>query len=117
MTGPERGNERRLDPACFSLLEDLAPGVWGYTVRTDAALYVPLLLAECEGSGAVGRYLDALPTSETIRFPNVISRRLAGMLRRRGFRLRGEWSPEFQEVVAVWERPAREPGEGEEESE
>jgi hypothetical protein len=109
MTDTETGNDLRVDPTLRLSLEELAPGVRGAAVRTAAALYVPLVIADVEGRGDVGRYLDGLPTSETLRFPNVISTRLAGMLARRGFRLTEEWAEEFQSTVPVWERAGRKP--------
>jgi len=63
----------------------LAPGVRGYTLDVDGALWVPLIYAEDEGSGQVGDYLDSLPFNRTVVVPNILSGRLAGMLQRRGF--------------------------------
>lgn len=80
----------------------LAEGVRGYDMEHEGMLYIPLVIAETPGSGAVGRYLDALPRSRTIRFPNVMNRRLMGMLYRRGF------TPIIEETkdgpVDTWER-------------
>ena len=89
------------------LLDELAPGVWGYTTATPDALYIPIIQAETPGSGDVGRYLDSLPSDRTIRVPNVLSDILAAMLARRGFVEGSEWSSEFGEQVRVWERQAR----------
>lgn len=80
----------------------LAPGVRGYTVEVDGALYVPLLIADQPGSGAVGRYLDSL-RDRIVKVPCVLSERLAEMLRRRGFRLEVEQDPGMGPVeVWVW---------------
>jgi hypothetical protein len=59
--------------------------VRGYTVWSKGALYVPLLIADREGAGDVGRYLDTLPADRTIKVPTVTSPRLRGMLDRRGY--------------------------------
>lgn len=63
----------------------VAPGVRATIFDTPEGLYIPMIVAEREGSGDVGRFLDTLPTDRRIAFPCVISRRLAGMLVRRGF--------------------------------
>lgn len=97
------GNEAPADPA---LLDLLAPGVLGYTVLHEGALYIPFLQAEQEGSGAVGQYLDRLPTGQRLVVPNVLSARLAGMLARRGFTRGQEYSEELVCWVEVWQRPA-----------
>jgi len=67
------------------LLDELASGVRGYTRDVDGALWIPIIIADDPGSGAVGRYLDSLPRDREVRVPNVFSSRLAGMLMRRGF--------------------------------
>ncbi len=64
-------------------LDILAPGVRGYAVVVGGCAYIPLIRAEHEGSGDVGRFLDSLPSG--VKIPNVTSRRLLGMLQRRGF--------------------------------
>lgn len=87
--------------------DQLAPGVLGVVVWHGGALYLPWLAAITPGRGDVGRYLDGLPADKTIRVPCVFSAVLEGMLRRRGYRLTCEWSQEFGEDVAVWERKAR----------
>jgi hypothetical protein len=84
------GVEVRVDPGLLAWLEaqgmgQLAPGVFGYTVERDGMLLIPFLAANHEGSGDVGRFLDGLPHHRVVGFPNVVSRRLAGMLARRGF--------------------------------
>jgi len=84
-------------------LEELAPGVMGYTVEMKE-LWVPFISATEEGSGSVGRYLDSLPEDISIVIPTVISERLDGMLRRRGYvpelrydRMSGEHSEEARD--------------------
>ena len=64
---------------------ELAPGVRGYTLDVDGDLWLPLIYAEGEGSGQVGAYLDSLPFDRRVVVPNILSGRLAGMLKRRGF--------------------------------
>jgi len=64
---------------------ELAPGVRGYTLEVGGDLWLPLIYAEDEGSGQVGEYLDSLPFDRTVVVPNILSGRLAGMLKRRGF--------------------------------
>jgi hypothetical protein len=74
----------------------LAPGVRGYAILSNGLIYIPLIIAEKEGSGDVGRFLDSL--SPRCVIPNVISSPLSGMLRRRG------WRPYFDGEAYVWER-------------
>lgn len=63
----------------------LAPGVFGAVTIEGGVVLIKMLGAETEGSGDVGRYLDTLPWDRPVRAVNVISDRLAGMLKRRGF--------------------------------
>lgn len=83
----------------------LVPGVLGYAIATERGIYVPDIRAECEGDGRVGRFLTELGQSDQrVAIPNVISPRLEGMLRRRGWRLVVEdWAN--GEPVDVWESP------------
>jgi hypothetical protein len=70
----------------------LAPGVHGFTYRKGNEIYIPLIVADVEGSGDVGRFLDKLSSRCVIE--SVTSARLRGMLVRRGFRSPGgknEW--------------------------
>lgn len=73
----------------------LAPGVRGYAVESEGKVWIPVIYAEKEGSGDVGRFLDSL--SPRCAVPTVTSSRLMGMLARRGF------VPEFGETD-VWSR-------------
>lgn len=82
----------------------VAPGVRAMVFDTPEGIYIPMIIADREGSGDVGRYLDSLPKDRRLVFPTVISARLRGMLERRGFRETTEWSPEFQEHVEIHER-------------
>jgi len=75
----------------------LAPGVKGLAYEKDGLIMIPLITAECEGSGDVGRMLDRL--SSRCRIVTVTSTRLAGMLVRRGWKKHD--SLEFGDM---WER-------------
>lgn len=115
-------HEIRIDPLLFDQLDHLASGVVGYSIdEEDGSLWIPLIYAEDEGAGDVGRYLDSLPTDRTIVVPNVINPRLEQMLARRGFTERvyeltkfeqntleleaeGEW--DVEPAVPVWMRDA-----------
>jgi hypothetical protein len=74
----------------------IAPGVLGYAIQQGETIFIPLIIAENEGSGDVGRFLDSL--SGRCVVPCVTSPRLAAMLIRRGF------SPEFDGGVDIWKR-------------
>lgn len=64
---------------------ELAPGVRGVLFDKPDEVIIPVVYAEDEGSGAVGKWLDSLPTDRTVTFSTVLSGRLTGMLKRRGF--------------------------------
>ncbi len=83
---------------------ELALGVLGYAIEEDGIIWIPAISAANEGDGRVGRFLDALPRDRTIRFPTVISARLAGMLTRRGFVAGSEFVEEIGESVDYFER-------------
>ena len=105
---PRQQSSKRLYPGTTipisdagSPIEDLdllGPGVRGYALEVAGKLWVPLINAEVPGSGAVGKFLDALPPDTII--PNVVNEKLRGMLRRRG------WAPKdidaSGEMVEVW---------------
>jgi hypothetical protein len=84
--------------------EELSPGLWGYTMEHGGALYIPLVIADKPGNGALRTYLDHLEATETrpIKFPNVINHGLAKYLARRGYRPTQEWAEAFGEHVIVW---------------
>ncbi len=90
------------------LLDRLAPGVLGHAEEDEKEIWIGFILAEREGNGDVGRYLDSLPRSKHIAVPNVISARLAGMLLRRGFRPERREVPvgDETEVIEMYVRPA-----------
>lgn len=93
-----------ISPSIGMRLDRLAPGVEGYMVEHLGATYIPLVIAIQPGNGAVGKWLDSLDNAKTWKFPTVLSPILEGMLRRRGFKLGLEWSPEFGEMAEVWIR-------------
>lgn len=74
----------------------IGTGVRGIAFDCDDGVHVPLIVAEHQGNGDVGRW----PEDRRVVFPAVISARLRGMLKRRGFRPIGDDN---------WERPARLP--------
>lgn len=75
----------------------VAPGVRGEVVERqvpvvgrdlkglDRYTFVNIVVAEREGNGDVGRWLDSLPRDHVVIVTSVISERLKGMLERRGF--------------------------------
>lgn len=82
----------------FDFIEELAPGVEGYTVRhPNGDLSVPIIEATRPGNGDVGRYLDSLPIDRLVIVPNVINARLEGMLVRRGFSFAYQFAEEFED--------------------
>lgn len=82
------------------VLDTLAPGVVGYAIEEqDGTVYIPLINATQEGSGAVGRFLDTLPKDREFVIPNVVSARLDGMLRRRGWKTRIETAEDWDMEV------------------
>jgi hypothetical protein len=104
MTTPEMA-EVLIDPGKSS--HALGPGVFGYSVETPDGLYIPVVQAQREGQGDVGRWLDSLPTDRRIVFASVFSPRLAGMLERRGWTFVSEFDPRTGEDVPCWERGPR----------
>jgi hypothetical protein len=71
---------------------EIVPGVHGDVVTRSAqkTIFINILGTTKPGQGLVGRYLDSLPADFTIRVPSVMSRRLAGMLARRGYVAQGD---------------------------
>ena len=84
-------------------LVQLAPGVRGVAVEHSGCTWYPAIVAEHEGSGDVGRWLDSL--GHSARIPCVTSERLRGMLKRRGWRLGNRYVSEVHEYVDVWSKP------------
>ncbi len=64
----------------------LAPGVRGVVFDEPEGITVTAIFAEDEGSGAVSAWLAGLPKDRRVTFTTVLSRRLAGMLARRGYK-------------------------------
>ena len=77
----------------------IAAGVRGYAVKHEAEIWIPLIIAEKEGSGEVGRFLDSL--SPRCAVVNVTSPRLEGMLKRRG------WAPKWDGECDVWRKETK----------
>lgn len=85
------------------ILDELAPGVRGYTVEEGEDIYIPLIISKDKGKGNVGRYLDSLPRDKNIKVPNVMNPLLARMLFRRGYVVIIEEVEELGgESVSVW---------------
>jgi hypothetical protein len=61
----------------------IALGVRGHTFKKDGDIYIPLIIAEHEGSGDLDRFLDQLPTHCVV--VSVTEPHLENMLVRRGF--------------------------------
>ena len=87
-------------------LDELAPGIRGYTIEIGNDVYVPFVESLEPGKGHFRAYLDTLKAmGRTIKFPTVISVRLRNILEVAGFELIWEWSKDFQELVDVWRWP------------
>jgi hypothetical protein len=68
------------------IVSPVAPGVEALLVDHGDVLEIPAIrAADLRIAGAVGAWLDTLPTDRTVIVPFVVSDRLAGMLERRGF--------------------------------
>lgn len=89
----------------LTTVEEIGKASGGWAVEhEDGSIYVPVVMMDEQGKGHGGRFLDALPTDRTIKFPNVISDVLAGMLERRGFTVIHGWADEFDEWCPVYIR-------------
>ena len=80
---------------------EIYPGVTGYAMEHEGLIYIPLIIATKEGSGAVGDFLDRI--TQRCRVVNVCSPKLEGMLQRRGWKMQPAQEKKF--VVDVWEPP------------
>ena len=78
----------------------LAPGVIGRAFSLDGRIFIPLIVAQKEGSGDVGRFLDSLTVRCAIVC--VTSERLRGMLKRRGWK--ETFEPSDDGEVDIWVR-------------
>lgn len=74
----------------------LASGVRGYAIQHGGEFWIPLISAEREGNGDVGKLLDRMTRRCVI--VNVTSPRLAGMLKRRG------WKQTFDDGCDFWRK-------------
>jgi len=84
-------------------LDELAPGLRGYTVEKDGALYIPFFIAEERGKGVLTRYLDDVESRyKVVKIPTVLSERLALYLQRRGYIVTHEWAAEVSEWAEIW---------------
>lgn len=90
-------------------LDEISPGVLGYTMEFEGATYIPLIEPLHPGQGDVGRFLDSLDPIQTWKVPTVVNGVLAGMLLRRGWVLTIEHSPEFGPVEVFVREPAPQP--------
>lgn len=81
-----------------------APDVTGYAIQVGDEIFIPVIHALKEGSGQVGKWLDTL--SPRCVIVNCISTRLAGMLKRRGWKCEWRLDEEFGERVDHWKRRA-----------
>lgn len=89
------------------LVERIERESGGYAIRSGGAIYIPIIDMPNPGTGEGKRFLDNLPTDETIKIPGVISAVLAGMLLRRGFVIEWEHFERAGEDVDVYvRRPA-----------
>lgn len=76
----------------LSRSEVVADGVLAHVVDRGKWIEVRAVMAGGPRiPGAVGRWLDTLPRDRKVVVPAVVSRRLAGMLSRRGFEARVWW--------------------------
>lgn len=65
--------------------KQVSPGVLVFEVEDGGIRYMVSIVSPDEGKGNVSRWLDSLPTSDVIAFPEVTDLKLAQMLHRRGF--------------------------------
>lgn len=86
--------------------QPVAPGVVAVTTTNAGDLTIHWIRATNPGSGDVSRWLDTLPVDRNIRFITVTNPRLAGMLKRRGFKNRMVLMPAGNEWVQAYIRRA-----------
>jgi len=87
----------------------IAPGVRGHAIEVGKITYYPIVYAEVPGSGAVSAWLDSIPPHKDVRFPCLVSDLFCGMLRRRGWRMKYEYSEYMDEEVEVYRRKVKRP--------
>lgn len=95
------------DRVLFDLIrgrsEKVADGVLAHVVDNQVWVEVRGIVADDPRvPGAVGAWLDTLPTDRSVIVPAVTSERLAGMLQRRGFKRRLWWD----ERIRLWDEGA-----------
>lgn len=78
-----RVSKKEREIAC-QLHPEIFPGVHGDVVKRGTITFINTIWAKEQGSGQVGKYLDSLTGAVIV--PSVISPRLKGMLKRRGFK-------------------------------
>ena len=91
------------EPPVIDYVEDnylLDVGVKGYAREKAGEIHIEFIQAEIEGNGDVGRFLDHL--SPRCVIVNVVSSRLAGMLKRRGW-VQTWW--DSRKLIDEWRRP------------
>ena len=97
---PVTPESRALFEACYRSAGELFPGVHGCAFAEGDEIWIPLIRSVQEGSGQVGKFLDALDLRCCVIM--VCSKRLRGMLERRG------WVPTKQafgrEEIDVWRK-------------
>lgn len=79
----------------------LAPDIQGYAVVVGDEVWIPDIRCDKPGLGLVSQFIENL--SPRCCFVNVISPKLEGMLRRRGWCKRSEVND--GEFVDVWRKP------------
>jgi hypothetical protein len=77
--------QARLDDDEYPDLPEVAPGVLADVNDRGQILFINVVYSVEEDKGNVGRWLDSLSNRNVI-VPAVVSRRFAGMLKRRGYR-------------------------------
>lgn len=77
---------------------EIYPGVKGYAVEHDGAIYIPLIIGD--GTGKVSEMLDRL--TYRCRIVGVVSSKLREMLFRHGWRMNNQYDAESDCTVDVW---------------
>lgn len=80
---PLVSESKALHAIFYNEQSELYPGVQGMAFENGAEIWIPFIRAKQEGSGQVGKFLDALDARCCVI--EVCSKRLVGMLERRGW--------------------------------
>jgi hypothetical protein len=74
-------------------MQKLSKGITGHLVEGSGnCIYVITFMSEVAGKGNAGRFIDELQEKyDVVKFPAVISRQVAEMLNRRGFKKKWEY--------------------------